>query len=184
VNLARELKLLKEMAADLPDYLLSDVLYWQMAGSGDLPKLSLGLLLLTRARLSAIGDQLDPKQRAERDETQRQIDATVEKWRSTAEKKADQELHSRATLWQRYWDECRPDPHSCASSYPHEVTNRVIAQLLLRAFPNLAKSPNAMLLAPVDRAVRARLQGEQPVWPPELQPGFPKTEFPYLYGAL
>jgi hypothetical protein len=184
VNLARELKQLKEMAADLSDYLLSDVLYWQMAGSGDLPKLSLGLLLLTRARLSAVADQLDAKQRAALNDTQRQIDATLEKWHSTAEKKADQELHSRATLWQRYWDECRQDSHSCASSYPHEVTNRVIAQLLLRAFPNLSKSPNAMLLGPVDRAIRARLQGEQPAWPPELLPAFPKTEFPYLYGAL
>jgi hypothetical protein len=184
VNLARELKLLKEMAADLPDYLLSDVLYWQMAGSSDFPKLSLGLLLLTRARLSAVADQLDPKQRAELSETQRQIDATLEKWRSTAEKKAGQELHSRATLWQRYWDECRQDPHSCASSYPHEVTNRVIAQLLLRAFPNLSKSPNATLLAAIDSAIRARLQGEQPVWPDVSQQAFPKTEFPYLYGAL
>ena len=155
-----------------------------MAGSGDLPKLSLGLLLLTCARLSAVADQLDAKQRAELSEFPRQIDATLEKWRSTAEKKADQELHSRATLWQRYWDECRQDSHSCASSYPHEVTNRVIAQLLLRAFPNLSKSPNALLLTPVDRVVRARLQGEQPVWPPEIQPAFPISEFPYLYGTL
>jgi hypothetical protein len=184
VNFARELNILKEMAADLPDYLLSDVLYWQMSGSSDLPKLSLGLLLLTRARLSAVADQLDTKQHAELDDAQRQIDATLETWRSTAEKKADQELHSRATLWQRYWDECRQDPHSCASSYPHEVTNRVIAQLLLRTFPNLAKSPNALLLTPVDQAVRARLQGAQPVWPPEIEPAFPKSEFPYLYGVL
>jgi hypothetical protein len=184
VNVARELNLLKEMAADLSDYLLSDVLYWQMAGSGDLPKLSLGMLLLTRARLSAVADQLDSKQTNRLDETLRQIGATHERWRSTAEKKADQELHSRATLWQRYWDECRHEPSSCASSYPHEVTNRVIAQLLLREFPSLAKSANAMLLQPTDRAVRGRLQGEQPVWPPELQPAFPKTEFPYLYGAL
>ena len=184
MNPALELKLLKEMAADLSDYLLSDVLYWQMAGSADLPKLSLGLLLLTRARLTALTDQIDAKQRAELEETQRKIDATLEKWRSTAEKKAGQELHSRATLWQRYWDECRQDPHACASSYPHEVTNRVIAQLLLRAFPNLSKSPDALVLGPVDRAVRARLQGEQPVWPPEVQPAFPKSDFPYLYGAL
>ncbi len=184
MNIARELKLLKEMAADLSDYLLSDVLYWQMAGPGDLPKLSLGLLLLTSARLSAIADQFDTKQRARLDELQSKIDATLEKWRSTAEKKAGQELRSRATLWQRYWDECRQDPHSCASSYAHEVANRVIAQLLLSEFPKLSKSPNAMLLAPVDRAVRSRLEGEQPVWPPELQPAFPKKEFPYLYGQL
>ena len=181
MNNAFELKLLKEMSAELADYLLSDVLYWQMAGSSDFPKLSLGMLLLTRARLSAA--ELGAGQQAELAKVLAEIDSTLDQWRSTAERKADQELHSRATLWQRYWDECRADPHSCAGSYPHEVTNRVIAQLLLKAFPNLSKSPNALALRPVDSAVRGRLQGEQPVWP-DLAPAFPQAEFPYLYGQL
>jgi hypothetical protein len=184
VNVDHELRLLKEIAADLPDYLLSEVLYWQMAGSVDFPKLSLGLLLLTRARLFAVADQLDSKQRTQLEDAQRKIEATLDKWRSTAEKKAEQELRSRATLWQRFWDECRHDPHSCASSYAHEVTNRVIAQLLLRAFPSLAKSPAARALAPVDGAVRARLQGERFIWPPEVQSAFPRSDVPYLYGEL
>jgi hypothetical protein len=184
VNVDHELRLLKEIAADLPDYLLSDVLFWQLAGSGDFPKLSLGLSLLTRARLSADADRLDPKQRTQLEESQRKIEATLEEWRSTAEKKAEQELQSRATLWQRFWEECRHDPHSCASGYAHEVTNRVIAQLLLRAFPSLAKSSAARALAPVDSAVRARLQGERFIWPLELQPAFPRSEFPCLFGEL
>ncbi|MEP7356990.1 MAG: hypothetical protein ABI847_07095 [Anaerolineales bacterium] len=184
MNVAFELKLLKEIAGDLPDYLLSDVLYWQMAGSGDFPKLSLGIALLTRARLTAVQDQLNDQQRADLQAALTKIDATLEKWRSTAEKKAVQELRSRATLWQRYWDECRQDPQSCASSYPHEVTNRVIAQLLLRAFPTLAKSPDALTLTPIDRAVRTRLQGDQFVWPSELQPALPKSDYPFLYGTL
>jgi hypothetical protein len=184
VNIPIELKLLKEIAGDLPNYLLSDVLYWQLAGSGDFPKLSLGIALFTRTRLLAIADQLDARQRAELDETLAKIDNTLAQWQSTAEKKADKELKSRATLWQRYWEECRSDPHGCASSYPQEVTKRVLAQLLLRAFPNLTQSPNALTLGPIDRAVRSRLQGEQFVWEPEFQPAFPKTDFPYLYGTL
>jgi hypothetical protein len=184
VNLDHELKLLKEIATDLPDYILSDVLYWQMAGSADFPKLSLGLMLLTRARLAAQAGLLDARQLAELEAAESKIDETLEKWRSTAEMKADKELKSRATLWQRFWDECRQDPQNCAGSYSQEVTNRVIARLLQRAFPNLARSASAMALGPIDSGVRGRLQGEQFVWPPELQPSFPRSEFPYLYGAL
>ena len=48
MSLSHDPATLKLMAAELPDYLLSDVLFWQMQAPSDYPKLSLGLMLLIR----------------------------------------------------------------------------------------------------------------------------------------
>src|SRR5690554_6246276 len=103
LNPAHELAVLKKMAEELPDYLLSDVLFWQMQAPSSFPKLSLGMLLLTRRRLDAVDPLLDQSQRTERNQAARQIDTTLNKWRVAAERKAEQDLRARTNLWQRYW---------------------------------------------------------------------------------
>ena len=181
MNVAHELEILRQIAIDLPEYLLADVLFWPMAGA-DLPKLSLGMLLLTRIRLFSLADQLAPPQQDQRIAAEKKIDATLAQWRVAAEKKAEQELRSRTSLWQSFWEECRDDPKTCATNYPHEVTQRTIAALLLRAFPRLAETASAQALAIQDRSMRRKLKGDQFIWPPELQRAFPKDDFWFLYS--
>jgi hypothetical protein len=182
MNLALDLAILRKMAEELPDYLMSDVLFWQMEAPSNRPKLSLGQMLLTRSRLQAAGDRLDAAQRAERDATEQEIEAILAGRQVAAERKAEQELRSRLNLWQRYWEDCREEPRNCADYYPQEVTQRTIAELLLREFPRIAESPEARPLNAVDALARARLQGNRFVWSPELQSGFPEAQFWFLYG--
>ncbi|MGH2521977.1 MAG: hypothetical protein ACRDH2_05680 [Anaerolineales bacterium] len=185
MNLSHELAVLKKMADELNEYLLSEVLFWQLTPSpSSFPKLSLGLMLLTRARLQGADALLDAGQRAERDQTERQIETTLGKWQVAAENKAEKELRSRLNLWQRFLDECRQDGESCADNYPHEVTQRAIISLLLNEFPRLIDTPEAKRLTPLDTLVRGRLTGDEFIWPAELQSGFPEAEFWYLYGGM
>jgi hypothetical protein len=183
MNLAQDVDILTLMAADLKAYLLAEPVFWQMQGPSSFPKLSLGMMLLTQARLEAAGERLSQSQRAERDAAARQIDATLGSWQVAAEKKAERELHTRVNLWQRYWEDCASDPRTCGEQYPHDVTQRVIAGLLLHKFPRLADTNEARALEQLDRLARGRLAGNQFVWGAELQAGFPEAEHWYLYGT-
>ncbi len=184
MNIAHELAVLKTMAAELGDYVLAEALFWQMQAGSNFPKLSLGMMLLTRARLLAAGDQLTPQQRAERDRATTQIETTLSKWAVAAENKATKELRSRLNLWQRFLEDCQADPRQCADNYPQDVTQRVIAALLLRQFPRLAGSAEAQRLTPLDAQLRARLKPGPFLWPAELQSEFPQREFWFLYGKI
>ena len=182
MDLGHDLAVLKQMVEELPEYLLAEPVFWQMQAPSNYPKLSLGQLLLKRARLQGAGEQLDASQRAERDRIERDIETTLGRWPVAAEKKAEQELRSRVNLWQRYWDDCREDPRSCADQYANEVTQRTIAELLLREFPRIADSVEARPRRAMDALVRARLQGDRFVWQPDLQDSFPEAQFWFLYG--
>ncbi len=181
MNVHHEVAVYEKMAAELPDYILAEVLFWQMQAGSDFPKLSLGMLLLTRARLGVVQGSLSPAQRGQRDKANAAIESVLARWPVAAESKAERELRSRANLWQRFWDDCREQPATCADNYPHAVTQRVIAELLLREFPRLRSSPEAKPLEAVDQVARGRLQGDSFVWAPELQPGFPASDFWFLY---
>jgi hypothetical protein len=175
---------LRLMAAELPDYLLSDVLFWQMQASSDYPKLSLGLMWLIRAELEARAPQLPSAQFAAVDKANREIDVVLAKWPVAAEKKALQELRSRINLWKAFWDDYVEDPYAHAHHYSDEVTQRVIAALLLHHFPRLADSTEAKRLAPLDAQLRALLKSGAFIWPAELEAAFPKDDFWFLYGQV
>jgi hypothetical protein len=171
MDFANDLATLKAMTEQLEDYLLSDVEFWQLGGSSHFPKLSLGTYLLTRQRLRAA-----PDHQAEITDLCQRGDAVLAQWKAAAERKAAKELRTRLTLWQNYLDDWQ-------GRYATEVAQRVMTALLLRQFPRLSTTPDALLLGALD----ARLQGRAPraafVWAPELQPAFPEDDFWFLYRA-
>jgi hypothetical protein len=183
MNPAEDLSVLKQMASELKDYLLAEPVFWQMQGPSRYPKLSLGMLLLTLARLEGADAHLHQEQRAGRYAAARQVDAVLSSWQVAAEKKAARELHTRVNLWQRFWEDCADNPRTCAEQYPHDVAQRVIAGLLLHKFPRLVDLPEAATLDELDRLARGRLSGDSFVWGAQVQPGFPEAEHWYLYRA-
>jgi hypothetical protein len=165
----RERAALKRMTTELQDYLLSDVAFWQLGGSSDFPKLSLGSYLLTRTRLSA-----DPDQAAEVTALNQQADSVLAQWSATAERKAAGELHTRVHLWETFLAEGQ-------GRYATEVAQRVMIALLLGRFPRLAETPEGRSLAALDDQLRARSWSGPFVWDAELQPAFPEDDFWFLY---
>ena len=60
MNTPRDLAALRQMTAELSEYLLSEVVLWPLGGSADYPKLSLGSYWLTRRRLSVSAEPALP----------------------------------------------------------------------------------------------------------------------------
>lgn len=172
MNVSKDQAALAAMTEQLEDYLLSDVEFWQLGGSSDFPRLSLGAYLLTRQRLTAA-----PDQRAVINGLCQRGDATLAQWQSAAERKAAKELRTRVNLWQRYLDDLQ-------GRYATEVAQRVMAALLLRQFPRLAATAEAVHLAALDARLQARTTAAGFVWASELQPAFPADDFWFLYRAL
>ncbi|HJS28426.1 MAG TPA: hypothetical protein VJ768_02310 [Anaerolineales bacterium] len=181
-----DLAYLAACTPDLEEYVLSPVLFWPVnsrppAGSPGFPRLTLGGLLLARRRLSA------QKDGGFRDSALVNADGEIgrvrEKWESNWARKAATELPARLKQWENYLKEYMEDPGSRAAEFPTNVQLRVILDLL---FPEAGEGalPYEEVLSGLDRTLRTRLVEGDFCWVKELESGFPKTKFWYLYGSL
>jgi len=160
---------------ELEDYLLSDELYWPITSRGyDLPRLTIGGLLLATARLEARGERIES--------LVTQLDAVRSKWRVAWETKAGRGVQARMRLWGNYLSDYRQNPEGHADAYPHEVRYRVMLHLLL---PELsAPTAEQKELSHLDSLLRVNLISNNFIWESELQAGFPREVYWYLYGEL
>ncbi|TLN24844.1 hypothetical protein FDZ74_02720, partial [bacterium] len=115
---------LESSLPELPDFLLSNDLYWPAgtARGSNQPRLSLGNLRLAAARLKAAsGDPRDGALIAG-------IEAVFSKWRSNWARKAALEYSSRLRQWEDRLGELISDPSEAI--YHYEIRVRVILELL------------------------------------------------------
>lgn len=171
---------------EMQSYLLSDHLYWPLdvktrAGETAFPNLTLGNLLLVRARLEARPRTLE--QDSQLGELLLKLEQVRGQWRTAWSKKAERSLRSRLELWGDYLDEYRRSPESQADRYGYEVQRRVMLELLLPEADHVAEAIPA-LIRTLDGMVRAFLVAGDFIWEAELQAGFPRERYWYLYGRL
>jgi hypothetical protein len=160
---------------ELEDYLLSDELFWPITARGyDLPRLTIGGVLLAMARLEARGVGIDS--------LVMQLDVVRSKWRVAWETKAGRGMQGRMRLWGNYLADYRQNPEGYADAYPHEVRYRVMLHLLLDELP--ASLPEQKELSQLDSLIRVNLISGDFIWEADLQPGFPREVYWYLYGKL
>lgn len=153
---------------ELKNYLLSDLLFYPLMGN--LPRLTVGGLLLVQKRLQAenFGTHPDPKL------------ATVKsKWSAAWTKKSTRELDARLTLWRNYLNDHRADPENYVADYKHEVRWRVIIELLLAEVDQIPAEIMAL-----DEFLRVKFISGEFIWDENLQSQFPQDEFWFLYGEL
>ena len=160
---------------ELGDYLLSKELYWPISARGySLPRLTIGGILLAQARLEARRERIEF--------LVSQLDGVRSKWRVAWETKAGREIEARMRLWSNYLADYRHNPENHADAYPHEVRYRVMMQLLLA---ELSTSPAEQEGLPqLDSVLRASLSPGDFIWEADLQPGFPREIYWFLYGKL
>lgn len=160
---------------ELEDYLLSDELFWPITARGfDLPRLTIGGVLLAMTRLQARGAGIES--------LVAQLDAVRSKWRVAWETKAGRGVQTRMRLWGNYLADYRQNPEGQADVYPHEVRYRVMLHLLLAELP--ASPSEQKELTQLDSLLRVNLVSGDFIWEAELQPGFPREVYWYLYGKL
>jgi hypothetical protein len=160
---------------ELKEYLLSRELYWPVSTRRyDLPRLTLGGLLLALARLSASHQPIEG--------LTRQLEAVRSSWRAAWEAKAGREFKARFELWKNYILDYKFNPEGYADSYPHEVRYRVMLHLLgveLPSHPGEWKALNQL-----DEILRTALVPSTFIWETGLQEAFPSEVYWYLYGRL
>ena len=160
---------------ELGDYLLSNELYWPITMRGyDLPRLTIGGILLAKARLEARRERIES--------LVAQLEAVRSKWQVAWKTKAGREVQARMRLWSNYLADYRQNPESHADAYPYEVRYRVMLHLLLAevSIPPVEQES----LSQLDGVLLASLSSSDFIWGSDLQPGFPREVYWFLYGKL
>ncbi len=165
---------------ELSDYLLSKELYWPLSSS--LPRLTIGGLLLAQKRLEARAVSVSPAAQADFLDLESQLDAVRTKWRAAWERKAAREVRARYDLWENYLADYRAAPERYGVDYPQEVRWRAMLHLLLAELPTPPAEGTA--LTSLDAALRAAFVPGEFVWETDLENGFPRDEYWFLYGTL
>ncbi len=170
----------------MESYLLSDEVFWQVSGTPpegapDYPRLTLGGLLLAERRLKAYPH--DQAQAAQVQVVISEVDRIRSKWRVMWEKKAGRCYSVRMRMWSGFLDEYRNGPQDTADRYAYEVRIRVMLELL-RSEGGGQSPAEIELVADLDRYLKSVLRVDGFIWEAEVQTGFPKEIFWYLYGKL
>jgi hypothetical protein len=170
----------------LQEYLLSSEIYWAIGvsppkGEQPYPQLTLGGLLLARARLMA--RTLPPDVQSELDSLDATLISIQNQWQVAFGKKAWREYRSRLGLWRDFIEEYRANPENHFDRYVYEVTRRVFLQLLQDYSVDLQNN-QLELLRGLDKFLRVVLIDGEFIWEKELTNGFPRQVYWYLYGTL
>ncbi len=183
-RLREDLDILEMMAADMDEYLRSDVLYWKMSDA-QMPMLTLGGYLMREYRLLALRDLLDNAEQARLDTAVAQYNQAVEGKIVRFEQKAKKELGVRTRQWGRYLDDVRKEPELAGINYETAVTNRVMITAML---DRLAAPPYQLdgglqeAVENLDKGLRPYWKSGEFVWPAEWKPAYPQEKYWWLYG--
>lgn len=165
---------------ELEGYLLSKELFWPLSGGKDLPRLTIGGLLLSRVRLQARATS--PNHAADLNRMELALGGVCSKWPAAWERKAGQEVQTRIALWRNYLTDYQQSPDQYASVYPREVHGRVMLHLLKKELKNLPS--DFEVLDVLDQRVKAAWLPGVFVWDTDLVQAFPEAEYWFLYGKL
>jgi hypothetical protein len=184
-----ELNYLNEAVPLLDQYLESKEVAWQLPGIAREPghafgALTIGVVLFMLRKLKA--RSLPEKLAIECGDYETRIFQSKIHNERAWMKKAGQDLSSRTRLWGAFLEEYRNDPGAALSSYPNQVSQRVIMQLLEEE-----QDTGSMLLAPLqfmvqtlDTILKQFLVPGDFIWETVLQSAFPEATYWYLYGSL
>jgi hypothetical protein len=109
-----------------------------------------------------------------------QIETIERKWRVAWETKASREFKSRFGQWAHVLNDLKQDFEIQAPYYHTEVRLRVLLSLL----EEYATDIEGFDLAKLDTFLKRMLAPGRFLWPPELERGFPRDVYWYLYGEL
>lgn len=184
-----DLRYLRAGVEALEDYLLSNEIFWPIgavppAGDSPYPQLTLGGMMLARARLVARSGStsMTNPQQVELASLEERMDAARTRWRVAWEGKASKEFGARLNLWRNFLDEYRESPENNADRFSYEVQRRV--QLHLLGQEGAVSPTQVEMLKGLDRLLEAVFIPGGFIWEPELESGFSKEPYWYLYGRL
>ena len=185
-DLEYDFRYLEAGLANLEAYLYSDEVYWPLQAasppdSPPFPLLTLDGLLLSAARLQA--RNLDLQDETRYKDLEGELQAFRSRRRVAWEQKATRNFTARLTLWRNFLEELRDDPEAHADRYAYEVTRRVQLVLLSEDARGRTQAEDD-LLDLLDTVLQSLLVPGEFIWDAELEQGFQKSSFWFLYGHL
>ncbi|MFW5940736.1 MAG: hypothetical protein ACOC9X_00130 [bacterium] len=181
-KLKRDLETLEAMAAEMDEYLRSEVLFWPMKRT-DLPRLTLGGYLMRQHRLLELRDLLNMQQQDRLHTAIKMYHAALEEKIVRLETKAHEELEARLRQWQEYLQEAKRGAN--VAYYETAVETRAMLEGLLnqlRVSPYDLQDQFPQKLALLDRQLRRAWEPGEFVWPREWRPAYPRGKYWWLYG--
>lgn len=174
---------LEQALVDLQNYLLSPQLFWTLSGgfriggSAPLPSLTLGSLLLSLKRLGAYPWQggLDETL----DHMRERVYSVRDRWARHWREKIRKEIPVRLSVWGNFLREAEEQGIRFAE-YRSQVRSRVILTLLQNEGV-IWEPEKTFELNVLDDLLFSLLLPGPFVWEAELENGFQKNEFPFLY---
>ncbi len=183
-DLDRDVHTVEAMAARLKPYVYENELYGMMPG--DLPRLTIGGLLMRLHRLTALSDILSPKQQTILNTAQQQLDSIRKEWGVAYEAKLQREFPARLNTLGQFLGECHEHPRGCFDGYPSAVEKRVIAQSIADEMEarNIVTPVIRAALTDFDNNLRSYVKpADHFVWDARLEPAYPRAQYWYLYVA-
>ncbi len=185
-KLGRDVDILEAMAAEMGNYLDSDVLFWPMARS-DMPMLTLGGYLMREHRLLALSDQLSSEQQGRVAAAVQQFNQTLAERIVRFETKAGSELEARLRQWEAFLKDVDRGTADKTSNYSTAVETRAMLAALMDRLsmpPYETNERTQQHLVMLDQRLRNHWVPGEFVWPDDWQPAYPRDEYPWLYGGF
>ncbi len=180
-DLDRDVQTLAAMASNLTPYMYEDVVFGHL--SGDLPRLTLGGLLLRLYRLTRLEPYLDDEQRTQVRDAQINFEAERARWAVHYEQKLQRELDGRLNALEQFLTDCHTET-PCAPEYPVCAEKRtMIAHLRDEATEHdVLAEEIAARVGQLDTALQHVTQSGPFVYTDErLAQVYPQARFWWLY---
>jgi hypothetical protein len=171
--LKRDLDYLKSSPSELETYLLSKDVIRQLPDM----TFSAGGVLLAHKRLSAAN--LDAQVQSDWQE----IEVIIGHWKTAWAAKCHMELKMRLRQWGDFILGFASDKNEPSTAFRHQVRNRVIMQLIEENIPAEAAEFDESIKRK-DKILEKYSVENDFIWEPEVQNGFPREKFWYLYRIM
>lgn len=178
-----DLRALEAMAANLTPYVYEEALFGTL--SPNLPKLTVGALLLRLYRLKGLEDQLDPDQQNRLHDAQMNFERLRSEWITHYEAKIEQEIQSRLRTFKAFLNDYADNNALVREGYPAEAIHRTMLYHLSEEARHLEIWTDDFEdeLDRQDGRLRAILAaGGEFLWAETLESLYPKSTFWWLYG--
>lgn len=178
----QNLEALTSMASNLTPYLYEDELFGHLGNN--LPKLTVGGMLMRLHQLKALESELNGKHQQELHDAEANINAAKNEWSLHYEQKILREIESRLGALRWYTDDCTKDPVSCANGWRNEAEKRtIVAELVFEAKKlDIFTDDLRADIAHLDGRLRQFHKDGDFLWDDRLETAYPKADYWWLYG--
>lgn len=183
-DLDGDVRAVEAMSMALVPYVYQDELYGMMPGN--MPRLTVGSLLMRLNRLNQITELLSPRQQQIVADSQKRLEAARKEWHVHYIAKIRREFKARVDAIEQFLNECTDNLRGCAENFPAAMEKRVMIEQMVQEAESLDESVEDMQnrLTPLDNAIHRFAEPGTFRWDKRLEHVYPADRYWYLYSTV